>query len=153
MAEMVLVYVSMTGNTEAMANAIAEGIRGQGKELDVMDIMECSSASVLEQYEGIILGAYTWDDGALPDEFKDLYDEMDEIDLTGKKAAAFGSGDSGYDHFCGAVDLLIEKLQERGAEVVMEGLKVEMSPSDEDIEKCKEFGRKFVHQLENPGVI
>ena len=68
---------------------------------------------------------------------------MDEIDLTGKKAAAFGSGDSGYDHFCGAVDLLIEKLQERGAEVVMEGLKVEMSPSDEDIEKCKEFGRKL----------
>ncbi|MFS8630049.1 MAG: flavodoxin domain-containing protein, partial [Bacillales bacterium] len=108
---------------------------------------------VVEQCEGIILGAYTWDDGALPDEFKDLYDEMDEIDLTGKKAAAFGSGDSGYDHFCGAVDLLIEKLQERGAEVVMEGLKVEMSPSDEDIEKCKEFGRKFVHQLENPGVI
>lgn len=147
-----MVYCSMTGNTEEMANAIAERIRETGKEVDVKDIMEISSASVLEQYEAIILGSYTWGDGALPDEFLDIYDEMDEIDLTGKKAVVFGSGDTSYDHFCAAVDILTEKLEERGAEVMMEGLKIEMSPTDEELEKCREFGRKFVEQLESSGI-
>lgn len=152
MSKIIMVYCSMTGNTEEMANAIAERIRETGKEVDVKDIMEISSASVLEQYEAIILGSYTWGDGALPDEFLDIYDEMDEIDLTGKKAVVFGSGDTSYDHFCAAVDILTEKLEERGAEVMMEGLKIEMSPTDEELEKCREFGRKFVEQLESSGI-
>lgn len=152
MSKIIIVYCSMTGNTEEMANAVAEGIRETGKEADVKDIMEIPSASILEQYEGIILGSYTWGDGALPDEFLDIYEEMDEMDLTGKKAIVFGSEDASYDHFCAAVDILIEKLEERGAEIVMEGLKVEVSPTDDEVEKCKEFGRKFVEQLESSGV-
>ena len=45
-----------------------------------------------------------------------------------------------------AVDILIEKLQERGA-VVLEGLKVELTPEDEDVEKCLQFGAEFVKHL------
>ncbi|MFS8630261.1 MAG: flavodoxin domain-containing protein, partial [Bacillales bacterium] len=59
MSKIIMVYCSMTGNTEEMANAVAEGIRETGKEADVKDIMEIPSASILEQYEGIILGSYT----------------------------------------------------------------------------------------------
>jgi flavodoxin len=40
------------------------------------------------------------------------------IDLSGKSAAAFGCGDSEYMYFCGAVDLLEERLEERGAKVL-----------------------------------
>lgn len=46
-----------------------------------------------------------------------------------------------------AVDILIEKLQERGAAVVLEGLKVELTPEDEDVEKCLQFGAQFVKHL------
>lgn len=45
------------------------------------------------------------------------------------------------------MDILIEKLQERGAEVVLEGLKVELTPEDEDIEKCLQFGIDFIKYL------
>ena len=48
-----------------------------------------------------------------------------------------------------AVDILIEKLKERGAEVVLEGLKVELTPEDEDVEKCLQFGAEFVKHLLN----
>jgi flavodoxin I len=141
---MIMVYASMTGNTEEMANAIAEGIRESGGDLEIKDIFDNPSASMLEKYDGILLGAYTWGDGDLPDEFLDFYDELDQIDLSGKKAVIFGSGDTLYDQFCGAVDILIDKLKERGAEIVLEGLKVDTNPAPEDIEECKQLGSKFV---------
>lgn len=147
MSEIIMVFASMTGNTEEMANAIAEGIRESGKELEINDIIEIPTASKLEAFDGILLGSYTWGEGDLPDEFLDIYEEMEEIDLSGKKAVVFGSGDTVYDQYGGAVDILIEKLKERGAEVVLEGLKVNTNPSPDDIQNCKEFGREFVKLL------
>ncbi len=136
----------MTGNTEEMAEAIAEGVREQGIELDVKEVLDAVAVE-LEQYDGILLGAYTWGDGELPDDFLDFYDELDDVDLTGKKAAVFGSCDSSYEKYGAAVDILIEKLQERGAEVVLEGLKVELTPTKEEKQLCIAFGRNFAKQL------
>jgi len=147
MSKMIMVYASMTGNTEEMANAIAEGIQESGNDLEINDIFDNPSASELEKYDGILLGSYTWGEGDLPDEFLDFYEEMDQIDLTGKKAVVFGSGDTVYEDFAGAVDILIAKLQERGAEVVLNGLKVDTSPSPEDLERCKQLGIDFVAHL------
>ena len=114
-----------------------------GNSLEINDITEISSASKLEKFDGILLGSYTWGEGDLPDEFLDLYEEMDEINLSGKKAVVFGSGDTVYDQYAGAVDILIEKLKARGAEVVLEGLKVDTSPTPDDIRNCKEFGKRI----------
>lgn len=146
MAKVIMVFTSMTGNTEEMAEAIAEGVREQGIELDVKEVLDAVAVE-LEQYDGILLGAYTWGDGELPDDFLDFYDELDDVDLTGKKAAVFGSCDSSYEKYGAAVDTLIEKLQERGAEVVLEGLKVELTPTKEEKQLCIAFGRNFAKQL------
>ncbi len=143
----VMIFASMSGNTEEMADHIAGAIREAGNEIEVIDIMDTPKASILEEYDGIILGAYTWGDGDLPDDFLDFYDEMEEIQLAGKKAAVFGSCDSAYPKYGAAVDILEEKLRERGAEVVMKGLKVELTPEDEDVEKCLQFGSEFVKYL------
>ncbi|MEI7025152.1 flavodoxin [Paenibacillus sp. y28] len=141
-----LVYASMTGNTQDMADAVAAGVQEAGGEIEQKDVID-ASASELEQADGILLGAYTWGDGDLPDEFLDFYEEMDNVDLTGKIAAVFGSCDSAYPAYGAAVDLLIEKLRERGAVVLQEGLKIELSPSNEETEICKEFGRTFFKNL------
>ncbi|MED0686774.1 flavodoxin [Anoxybacillus ayderensis] len=146
MAKVIMVFTSMTGNTEEMAEAIAQGVREQGVELDVKEVLD-ATATELEQYDGILLGAYTWGDGELPDDFLDFYDELDDVDLTGKKAAVFGSCDSSYEKYGAAVDILIEKLQECGAEVVLEGLKIELTPTNEDKQLCIAFGREFSKQL------
>jgi flavodoxin I len=146
MKKIIMVYASMSGNTEEIANIIAEGINEQEIDLQVKEVMDVT-ASELEKYDGIILGSYTWGDGELADEFLDFYDDMDSLNLTGKKAAAFGSGDHAYEHFCAAVDILEEKLVQMGAELVQEGLKIEMSPSDKEKEVCREFGRNFIDSL------
>lgn len=141
-----IVYASMTGNTEEIANLIGEGIVQAGADLETKDILEAEPAD-LEKYDGILLGAYSWGDGDLPDEFLDFYDEMDTLNLAGKKAAAFGSCDSSYDHVGGAVDHLTEKLTELGAELVLEGLKIDGAPDTAESEDCIQFGRTFAENL------
>ncbi|WP_134686963.1 flavodoxin [Brevibacillus migulae] len=142
MSSLIMIYASMTGNTGEMAEAIAEGVRSSGLDLVEKEVMDASAAD-LEAYDGILLGAYTWGDGELPDVFLDLYEDMDQLDLAGKKVAVFGSCDSAYEHVGAAVDLLIAKAAERGAEVVLEGLKVELAPTAAEKEKCRSFGEAF----------
>ncbi|MBU3572082.1 flavodoxin [Priestia aryabhattai] len=142
MKEILLAYASMSGNTEAIADLIEEELVKHGlhvKRAEVYDI----DASDLVSAESIIFGAYTWGDGELPDDFLDLYDEMDDIDLSQKQMAVFGSGDSSYDVFCGAVDLIEEKIKGRNGNITVPGLKIELSPFGEDVEKCKVFAKDF----------
>lgn len=145
--KIIMIYASMSGNTEEMATAIETGVKEFGAEIDVMDINDCPDVQVLEGYAGILLGAYTWGDGELPYEFEEFYDDMDTVDLTSKVAASFGSCDSFYPKYGAAVDLLDEKLQERGARLIQAGLKVELTPEDEDVVACKEFGRALASEV------
>ncbi|MEK8132759.1 flavodoxin [Paenibacillus filicis] len=147
MSSVIIIYASMTGNTEEMAELIADGVRSAGVEPVLKSVMD-ASASELEKYDGIILGAYTWGDGDLPDEMLDFYEEMDDINLNGRKAAVFGSADSSYRVFGGAVDTLVEKLKETGADVVLDGFKVELNPSNDEKNECQEFGSKLVASLD-----
>lgn len=140
MSKVIIVFASMTGNTEEMAEAVAEGVREAGIEPVLQSVVDASAAQ-LPEYDGILLGAYTWGDGDLPDEFLDFYEEMDEVDLKGRKAAVFGSADSSYTYFGAAVDTLADKLKERGAKLVQEGLKVELNPSKADKGLCRKLGR------------
>jgi flavodoxin I len=105
----------------------------------------------IQDYEGILLGAYTWGDGDLPDEFLDFYDNMDDLDLYGKKAAVFGSCDSSYPAYGAAVDTLNDKLKALGAEVVLEGLKIELTPSTDEKEVCKNFGEQMAKHFVSIG--
>lgn len=146
MGNILMVYASMTGNTQEMAEAIAEGIRSTGAQLVVKEVLD-AAAHEMDGYEGIVLGAYTWGDGELPDEFLDFYEEMDEINLEGKKVAVFGSCDSAYEHVGAAVDILLQKAKERGADIPQAGLKVELSPTAKEVEMCKAFGVTFAESV------
>jgi flavodoxin I len=137
----------MTGNTEEMANLIGEGIRQNKVTVEIKDILEVDVSELLG-YDGILLGAYTWGDGELPDEFLDFYDEMEGLNLESKVAAAFGSCDSSYEHWGGAVDILSEKLIELGADVVLNGLKIDYAPTGQE---CIQYGQSFAEKIMKVG--
>lgn len=145
MSEVLLVYASMSGNTEAIADLIEEGLQEENMNVTKLDVVDCDPDQ-LNAFDSIILGAYTWGDGELPDEFLDLYDEMAGLDFTNKQFAVFGSGDTAYDIFCGAVDLLEAMIDERNGQIVQPGLKIELGPDGEE-ETCKDFGRKFAQAV------
>ncbi|WP_312473565.1 flavodoxin [Neobacillus sp.] len=144
-AACLIVYASMTGNTEEIANLVGDGIQAAGGSVVVKDILEVDVVD-LQDYDGILLGAYTWGDGDLPDEYLDFYDEMDRLNLTGKRAAVFGSCDSSYEHRGRAVDILTEKLAELGAEVVLDGIKIDLAPTAAEKEQCMKFGQSFMEK-------
>ncbi|WP_151734552.1 flavodoxin [Paenibacillus tengchongensis] len=143
MPKVLVAFASLTGNTEEMAELIVEGIRAAGGEAVMKSVTDCNAIEI-QEYEGVLLGAYTWGDGELPDEFLDFYEEMDELELQGVKAAVFGSGDTGYEIYCGAVDQLEAKLKERGGVIVQDNLKVEYGPNAAEKELCRSFGRQFI---------
>lgn len=141
-----LVYSSMTGNTKEIAEEIGKGIREAGATVEIKDILLADVKDLLA-YEGIMLGAHTWGDGELPDEFLDYYEEMDGLNLEGKTAAAFGSCDSAYEHRGRAVEILEDKLAERGAVLALDGLKIELMPTADEKKDCRQFGIDFVGKI------
>ncbi|WP_338444274.1 flavodoxin [Bacillus spizizenii] len=143
MGKILLVYATMSGNTEAMADLIEKGLREAEVEADRFEAIDIDNAQLFNDYDHIIMGTYTWGDGDLPDEFLDLAEDMDEIDFSGKTCAVFGSGDTAYEFFCGAVDTLEAKIKERGGEIVLPSVKIENNPEGEEEEELMEFGRQF----------
>ena len=105
-----IVYASMTGNTEACADIVADKLEELGFEVE---LDECSSVDADEMADAdlCIVGTYTYGDGELPDEIVDFYEELAEVDLSGKIYGCFGSGDTFYDDFCICVDCLKRNLK------------------------------------------
>lgn len=54
--KMLVVYDSRSGNTEAMAHAVAEGVESEGVEVEVKKVDE-ASVDELPEVDGIILGS------------------------------------------------------------------------------------------------
>ncbi|SHG47177.1 flavodoxin [Ornithinibacillus halophilus] len=148
MSKILIIYTSMTGNTELMAEAMEAHLNRKNHEVtmknfefDPFDIKE------LMDYDAALVGTYTWDDGEIPYEVEDFYDELDEVDLTGKPCGVFGSADSFYDCYGGAVDLMAMRLFQAGATKQAKRLKVDLEPSDEDIRKCEQMADEICAML------
>ncbi|TMW70927.1 flavodoxin [Alteribacter natronophilus] len=129
-------FVSMSGNTEDMADMIEAEVKTIDNTVKVekheMDEVE---AGELTGYDVIFLGSYTWGDGDLPYEAEDFYDELEDVDLSGKVVGVFGSGDRDYPHFCSAVDMLAERAEKQGARTVPSNVKIELAPDTEEDEE------------------
>lgn len=147
MANILIAYASMSGNTEQIADIIKEEMEKENHTLTVKEMEEIFPGD-LDGYEGILVGSYTWGDGELPFEAEELYEELEQTDLSGIKAASFGSGDTSYPDFCEAVHTFEDQLKSAGADVVQNGLKIELNPdSDEEINEIKEFASHFSSSL------
>lgn len=134
-------YVSMSGNTEDIANILKDSLLLSGCEVGMESLETVDVKSILE-YDCIFIGAYTWGDGDLPYEAEDFYEELNEYDLTGVQTACFGSGDHAYPKFCAAVDTFANQLEKRGCHVFQQRLKIELNPeTDEQIRECQQFAQ------------
>lgn len=129
-----VIYWSGTGNTEAMAKAVAEGA---GAELfSVSDF----SGSV-EEYDAIAFGCPAMGAEVLEeDEFEPFFTAI-ESKLSGKKIALFGSYGWGDGEWMRNWE---ERVQGDGAVLIGgEGLIANEMPSDDDLEKCKALGKSL----------
>ena len=90
MSKIAIVYWSGTGNTEAMANAVAEGAKNAGGEISMFTATEFSADRVAD-FDAIAFGCPAMGSEVLEeDEFEPMFREC-ESKLSGKKIALFGS--------------------------------------------------------------
>ena len=129
-----VIYWSGTGNTEQMAQAIADAA---GAELFAVSDFSGSIAD----YDRIAFGCSAMGDEVLEeDEFEPFFASI-EGDLSGKTIALFGSygwGDGEWMHNWE------DKCKEDGAVLVADGVICQEEPDDEATEACKALGAALV---------
>ena len=116
-----IVFASMTGNTEEIADIVADKLRDLGLDVDVDECTTVDASDFLEA-DIAIVATYTYGDGELPDEMMDFYEDLADLNLNGKIYGVVGSGDTFYDEFCKAVDdfdrVFVATGAEKGSECV-----------------------------------
>ena len=140
MSKVAVVYWSGTGNTEEMANKVAEGAKAAGAEVEVISADDFDGTDISSN-DGVAFGCPAMGDEELEEgEFEPFFSDL-EGKLSGKKVALFGSYDWGDGEWmrtwCG-------RAKDAGAELVDdEGLIVNNTPDDEGLAACRELGGKL----------
>lgn len=129
-----VIYWSGTGNTEVMANAVAEGA-------GVSAVQVSAFSGDVSEYDALALGCPAMGAEELEDsEFEPFFASV-EGKLSGKKVALFGSYDWGDGEW---MRLWTERVKAAGAEVVGgEGLICNNTPDDAALDKCRELGKQL----------
>ncbi len=140
-----IVYASMTGNTEG----ISEILEDQFSELDMeVERVEADDADedFFDDADICVIATYTYDEGELPFDLEDFYEDLPEQDLSGKVYGVVGSGDSELypDYFCDSAVDFDNAFAETGATKGHEVVKIENDADDEDEVVLKEFVKALV---------
>lgn len=137
MSKIAVVYWSGTGNTEAMANAVLEGIREAGAEGELFTASDFG-ADLMDAYDAVAFGCPSMGSEQLEDgEFEPMFNAC-EPKLSGKKIALFGSygwGDGewmrNWDQIC----------RDDGAVMACDFVICNEAPDEEALAACKELGK------------
>lgn len=136
-----IAYASLTGNTEAMAQAIYEGASAASAEVKLCRADDISAAEALS-YDTLILGSPAMGAEVLEESVMEPFFTELESGLSGKRVALFGSYDWGDGQWMRAWE---ERCRNAGALLVNnEGLIANLSPDEEAIAACKALGEKAV---------
>ncbi|MDV2911770.1 flavodoxin [Pediococcus acidilactici] len=140
-----VVFATITGNNEDCADIITEALEDLGVEVDETEISQTDAAE-LKDYDINVIVPYTYDEGALPEEGLDFYDDLADLDLSGKIYGVAGSGDTFYEEFyCVAVDKFSEAFTKANATKGTADLKINLAPeSQEDLDHLDQFAQDLV---------
>ena len=141
-----IVFASMTGNTEEIADIVADKFRDLGVEVDVDECTTVDAEDFLDA-DIAVVATYTYGDGELPDEIQDSTKIWLALISKGKLYGVVGSGDTFYDEFCKAVDDFDRVFVATGAEKGSECVKVDLSAEEEDIERLEQFAEELAAKV------
>lgn len=117
MSKIAIIYGSTTGVTEEVASRVAAALGVTAA--DIHNISEID-ATTTESAELLVLGTSTWGSGELQDDWLDGIEKLKGYNLSGKKVAIFGCGDSECypDTFCDAMGIIYKELIDSGCTFV-----------------------------------
>ena len=137
MSKIIVAYWSQTGNTEAMANAVGEGIKAAGGEADVVPV-SAVSVDELKAASSFALGCPAMGAEVLEESEMEPFVEEVEGFAAGKKIALFGSYGWGDGQW---MRDWAERTKKAGAILAADPLIVNLSPDADGKAKCRELGK------------
>ena len=136
MSKVAVVYWSGTGNTEAMANAVADGAKGKGADVSLFTPDDFKSGMVAD-FDALAFGCPAMGAEVLEESEFDPMFETIESELTGKKIALFGSYGWGDGEWMRNWE---DRCKEDGAELVVESVTANEAPDDDAVAECTALG-------------
>ncbi|MBQ4304273.1 MAG: flavodoxin [Lachnospiraceae bacterium] len=134
MSKVAVVYWSGTGNTEAMANAVAEAAKAAGADVDMIQAADFSDAA---PYDGIAFGCPAMGAEVLEEtEFQPMWDAV-KGSLGGKKVGLFGSYGWGGGEW---MQSWADDARESGVDLVNDGVIANNDPDDDALAQCADLG-------------
>lgn len=141
MSKAVVIYLSTSGNTKVMADAIAEGLTSRNVSVTTMNFHEARIEEI-KAADVIAIGSSTFYYKMLPPMEK-FIDSLEKANVAGKVGAAFGSyGWSGE----APVDVA-SRMRKLGIEVIDPVLRIQYQPTEKDLEECKRLGKDLANKV------
>ena len=140
MSKIAVVYWSGTGNTEAMANAVAEGARNAGATAELFTASEFS-ASMMDDFDAIAFGCPSMGAEQLEEsEFEPMFTDC-ESKLSGKRIGLFGSYGWGDGEWMRTWE---DTCRDQGADLACDSVICQDTPDDEAEANCRSLGASLV---------
>lgn len=134
-----IVFWSGTGNTEAMAQSVANGANAAGAEVAILTCDKFNEA-MIDDYDSIAFGCPSMGAEQLEeDEFEPMFSAC-VPKLSGKKIALFGSYGWGDGEWMRSWK---EECEIAGAVLVSEPVICNEAPDDEAIAACEALGKSL----------
>jgi flavorubredoxin len=143
MANVLIAYATRTGQTQSIADLIAEGIRFSGFNAKVVNASQLQKETDLDGYDGYVFGSATYHGEMMP-AMKQLLFIAAKADLKGKVGGSFGAfGWSGE-----ASDRIYETMQHI-LELNMVGgpLRLKSSTLQGGMQMAQDYGREIAKRL------
>ena len=143
-AKAIVVYLSTSGNTKMISDAIANGISERNVEATSISFYDAKIED-LKAADAIAVGSSTFHYKMLPPMEKFIDETLANSNVKNKLAAAFGSyGWSGE-----APVLIAEKLRDLGMNVIDPVLRIQYKPTEKDIKEAERLGMDIAEKLKN----
>ena len=146
MHKVLVAYISRTGNTEKMAEAIAEGVRFTGNSAEIRKITTIKSEAELKAYDGFIFGCPTYHRDMTAG-MKTFLFLAQKANLVGKLGGAFcaytHSGESGPMVYDTMQHVFKMDMVDLGAL----NLKEHIIGTDDGLRACQEYGKAVSEKL------
>ena len=147
MSKVLIAYDSRTGNTEKMAEYVAEGIRMGGNEPDLKKISSLKKEGDLAGYEAYVLGCPTYHRD-MTGGMKTFLFLMQNAGLEGKVGGAFGS----YTHSGDAPGIIYDTMEYvfkmKMSDLGSFNLKEDLVSESEGLRACQDYGKGINEKLE-----
>ena len=133
MSKIAVIYWSGTGNTEAMAQAVAEGAGADASVFAVSDF----DASAVDEFDAVVLGCPAMGCEVLEEsEFAPFFVAVIEK-LAGKKVALFGSYGWGDGEWMRSWEA---RCAEKGITLAADSVTLNEAPDEDGLAACKALG-------------